>query len=120
MHATTIISDPLSSGVTINRVSYGNPVTVRGTINVNDGYGIIYWGGTGITRTIVNQRMIRALRHQRCIGHQRHDASRRRCQTSPWFDRHAGRIIQAVRSRNSDGLCANASAPACSSSDRLP
>ena len=46
MAGKTIISGSSSSGVTLSDSAYGNPITVTGTINVSNDFGIYYQGGT--------------------------------------------------------------------------
>ena len=63
MAGKTIISGSSSSGVNAQRNPYGNPLTVTGTINVSNGYGIYYSGGTATNWTIANQGVIAASTH---------------------------------------------------------
>lgn len=60
MAVKTTISGSSSSGVTLSGSVYGSPLTVTGTINVSNGYGIYYPGGTATDWIIANQGVIEA------------------------------------------------------------
>ena len=60
MAGKTIISGSSSSGVTLSDSAYGNPITVTGTINVSNDFGIYYQGGTATNWIIANRGVIAA------------------------------------------------------------